>query len=325
MDVTGAKVIYLDQNQWITLTRCEHGKDDNPTTRRILEYLQEGVNSGQLILPLSIVHIEETVRRQDKDSRMRLASTIVGLSKGTSLAPHLVVEELEIRNAVNSRLGGVAIDLRPLVFGKGISHMLGAKPQLVREPGTSGPDLPEEKKKELLEFIESPHALLLLLESGDFRKMSEGVRLLHKTTAEQMESIRVQDEKIVDNDLRYRVTAAKFLVDYVGPKLFTVLQDLNVDITKVITKEMSRKEIDTFFQSIASTYVSFILTFRRDLNKHRKIQPNDINDIGFLSMAIPYCDVVVTESMWSSIAEQEKLDKLYGTRILGSLEELDSA
>ena len=39
-------------------------------------------------------------------------------------------------------------------------------------------------------------------------------------------------------------------------------------------------------------------------------------------MAIPYCDIVVTEKMWTDIAKKERLDKIYNTSILNSLKDL---
>ena len=39
-------------------------------------------------------------------------------------------------------------------------------------------------------------------------------------------------------------------------------------------------------------------------------------------MAIPYCDIVVGEKMFSDLAKKSKLDKLYNTKILTSVNEL---
>jgi len=58
--------------------------------------------------------------------------------------------------------------------------------------------------------------------------------------------------------------------------------------------------------------------------KERKVSPHDLNDIMSLSIALPYCDVVVAERMWQSIILQSKLHRLrsVSTQILKSVHEL---
>ena len=42
---------------------------------------------------------------------------------------------------------------------------------------------------------------------------------------------------------------------------------------------------------------------------------NDVRDMSHLCMAIPYCDVVITEKYWVDKIQREKLDKKYGTQV----------
>ena len=46
------------------------------------------------------------------------------------------------------------------------------------------------------------------------------------------------------------------------------------------------------------------------------------NDVWFLTLALPYNDVVITERMRTSIIRQAKLDKKCNTIILSSINEL---
>jgi len=62
----------------------------------------------------------------------------------------------------------------------------------------------------------------------------------------------------------------------------------------------------------------------RDMQRSRRIQPNDQNDVMSLSTAIPYSDVVVTETFWHTVVKQTKLDKLYRTCVLKSVKQLAS-
>ncbi len=60
----------------------------------------------------------------------------------------------------------------------------------------------------------------------------------------------------------------------------------------------------------------------RDRNVSRPIEPNDLMDIGPLAIAIPYCDVVVTEREWSNILNDRMIGKLYNTKITHRIEDL---
>ena len=45
-------------------------------------------------------------------------------------------------------------------------------------------------------------------------------------------------------------------------------------------------------------------------------------NVAYLSKAIPYCDIVVTEKKWVSLAKHAKLDKLYDTILLSKVDDL---
>ncbi len=69
-------------------------------------------------------------------------------------------------------------------------------------------------------------------------------------------------------------------------------------------------------------YTTFCLTDERDRLGDRSINKNDIYDIAAFSIAIPYCDIVIGEKMFISIAKDRKLDALYDTKLGSSLEDL---
>jgi len=74
-------------------------------------------------------------------------------------------------------------------------------------------------------------------------------------------------------------------------------------------------------QSMTIVIQKSIVT-ERDENLNKKIDPHDMNDVGFLAVAIPYCNAVVTDNYWADIAKRKKLDKKYNTLILDDLLDL---
>jgi hypothetical protein len=90
-------------------------------------------------------------------------------------------------------------------------------------------------------------------------------------------------------------------------------------------KGWNEKELMDFIKEIPTFYVLFNLSYQNEKNYNRRINRNDIYDISSLSIAIPYCDIVVTEKHFASIAKSVKLDEIYNTIILrwSSIDELE--
>lgn len=57
-------------------------------------------------------------------------------------------------------------------------------------------------------------------------------------------------------------------------------------------------------------------------NPQQPWKRNDLNDLLFLSIAVPYCDVVVTERQWARHINQLGLAQQHGTTVLHDLTDL---
>jgi hypothetical protein len=73
---------------------------------------------------------------------------------------------------------------------------------------------------------------------------------------------------------------------------------------------------------LPSRAVTYELRRLRHQSRDTKWKPNDLEDIASLSVAIPYCDVVVTEKQWCHNARRAKLDRRFNTVILYDLKDL---
>ena len=54
-------------------------------------------------------------------------------------------------------------------------------------------------------------------------------------------------------------------------------------------------------------------------------EPNDLDDFAALGVALPYCDVVVTERRWRHLIQRAELDARFGTVVLSDLRKLPQA
>ena len=82
-------------------------------------------------------------------------------------------------------------------------------------------------------------------------------------------------------------------------------------------------QLTEFLMSLPSRRVATMLQFHylKDASKHWKI--NDLRDNTALSEAIPYCDMVVTDSeVWNVAVNRAHLDQEFGTPIFRRLTDL---
>ena len=78
-----------------------------------------------------------------------------------------------------------------------------------------------------------------------------------------------------------------------------------------------------FFADVPTLDVETELAVARNEDWNKGIHTNDSDDIAFLSVAIPYCDIVVTEKYWRHRVKTAKLNKKYETIILDDLLDLE--
>jgi hypothetical protein len=322
MPAQSAQVIYLDTNGWIGLARGYYGRTS--ALQRVAQNVVEASKSGQAIFPLSITNFSETVRNLNRDRRKRLADYMVLVSQGWAILPAPIIVAPEIKNACLRYLAlPPKYDLGKFVIKKGISQLVGARGTLAYKK--SNKPLPQQLEKEIMQKIESPETLLLLMELGVTQSFVKKDLQGLAATARKLEQIRSEESRrIRDNDTRRRAASAKYLITEVNPEVIRFLLSIGVD-PKTFANEVltDQKAVIRFFQSMPTSYCEVQLTLYRDMMGQRRIQPNDLHDIMSLSIAIPYSDVVVTERMWQSAIRQTKLDKLYHTTVLKSVTELE--
>lgn len=253
----------------------------------------------------------ETVIRRDKESRTRLADFMILLSNGYTISPYTSIIDLEIKNAVYKRLGLPIYNIREKRIKEGISNLLGAEGASLK--GNISPLM----EKTLLRLLESK-AMLRFTLINDTLSSHEKAYRSKDDLVQKLEKIREENSKIKDKNLRDRYTKVLFFRDVISKKLAKLHLQLGITKETIIKKDILKEEIERFLEDIPSAYISHLLANERDKQMQRKIKKNDMNDIATLSMAIPYCDIVVAENMFTSIAKNLKLDEKYSTIILSN-------
>ncbi len=119
------KCLYLDQNMWIALARSANGLD-NRIFEDVLVLIRRAIALERLIVPLSAIHILETLAPSDLGRRRRLATMMVKLSRNCAMCPDATVQQQEISSAIASTLGiFLPFAIRRRVVVQGLTQALG--------------------------------------------------------------------------------------------------------------------------------------------------------------------------------------------------------
>lgn len=309
------KVVYLDQKCWIELARIYYHKQSERESELVGKIL-EASEKYEVIFPLSISHLEETMKISSARRKNELVPLMIRLSKGYSFQQYPSINiRAEIQNIVLKKLGLPQINVRNLILKQGISNLIGGgKPELVSRKGS---ELPEDIEKELLDLLESPKVLefsFKLKLPKSFLNKNELIEIFEKNRQELA--------KIKDNDMRQRAFLEWNMRAVVAPELAKTLYESGLPKDFILKEKSTRKDIEGLLDSIPTALCLLTLIYQRDQQLQRPIQTNDFHDIWFLTLALPYSDIVTTEKMWASIAIQTRLDRKCNTKILSSIKEL---
>ena len=307
--------IFLDQNHWIALAKAYYGKAEQSSHIDVLNRLYSEINSGEIALPLQISHLVEFSRNNNEDRRKRMAVVFEKFSKAWFFAPWSAILPYEFSVAIAKKFRIQKTLPKPKIFGKGVWFSVSEKHKKAL--------IDSGRIKFNINFHENlatfPGALLDLLtfpNEENRKEMLHGDRKRREEYARNIENSRDFDDSI---DLSRRAIAAMYTYNH-QTEIKNKLLDAGLTFDEFVA--LGPQEMSDFFDSVPSFDVDRSLTIYRDRQKNRPIQGNDMNDIGYLAMALPYCDKIVVEKFWGHAIRTQKLDEKYNTAVLTNLSEL---
>lgn len=289
------KIIYLDQYVWINLAQAYFGKTKDKDIIKVCEIVRKASESDDIIFPLSINHLIETRKMQNPKKRERLIEFMSNVSKGYTILPFSCTTDAEIRNAILRRLGFCTINIKDFVIGKGISHMFGGRPKITG-------DMPESLKNLMIEWLDNPE----IFEESLRRLVDVNEKNSYIDKIKELEYERSWYASIVkDKQRRHNFVLARNMMSVLSPKIVEICIELNVSIS--IFKNWTEKDFENFIKEIPTFYVPFSLSYSSESNFDRSITINDVFDVFHLSIAIPYCDIVLPDKTFAHLAKQQGL------------------
>lgn len=296
-------LVYLDLNKWIELAHAKTGTDKGRPYEATLTTAKKLAIEGRVIFPLCFAHFMEVAKIGNDAQRRTLAHLMVTLSQGWFLASASSLLMGELRRAIASRFEKAVNGERPVALTRSMKTAIG-DPKQIEAMGDFNEDL--FRSLEVLEaFIATARVGPAFLTAWrSFADQHEAGRALRWDTS---------------REIRKRVYCALVTMG-IQDRLALALSEFNLSMDAL--EGLGPDGCVSLLENIPMLDIEINLHVERNEHRDRKIEPNDEIDLGFLSLAVPYCHMVITEKFWASLIHRHELDQKYETFVGNDVNEV---
>lgn len=309
--------VYLDQWVWVGLARAFHKDKPSDEEADALALAQSAVKLGLASFPLSFFHYSETYTARNRERRRRLADVMADVSKFHSIAPENKLLVPEVDEALHRRFGRPIDRRKHNVFGIGIAHAFG-------EPDAALPD-DFRRDARVEEWVYRWEYLSLAgpqpevpgseeIDMEVWKAPAREFALRQEKLAEELQALGYRRDRVAD------AVAAQEFWNLVESALREAME--RAGLAEGLLMAGGKESLYEFMEDVPTRNVALKLRTLRHHNPQQKWTRTDLADIGALAVAVPYCDVVVTEARWADALRRENLDQKYSTKLLRSSAEL---
>lgn len=308
------RLVYLDQNAWVTLARGSWDKQRYPTEHAQLTKVVEMVRSGSIHVPLSFTNLYETHKINIPERRAAMALTQSLIS------------------------GGIVFRGRRRIFSETL------KAYLAEKSGVSHPDLPSgwfladlwfeaagdyspesygfHISDRVIELIrqDPSRALFDYLAFSDEAVRLEAVRRYSAGSADLITRLEARRTLVSGEPLalRRRAYGARLIIDELD-FIFATARSLGLNWSTVA--DIGSSLVRSMTLDVPVLNIERELVIRLE-DQARSINENDLRDMMSFITVIPFVDVVVAEKPFVNLARQARLGETYSTELLTSVFDL---
>jgi hypothetical protein len=314
------KLLALDMNAWIYLAQAAHGHAKQVGAGEALRAVQSGVESGRLVVPIMPMNLTEVGDVKDDARRERLATFMVNMSKNHSVAYSGTIQDREVYDSVRALYLGDhrPSDLRTLVLCWGIVPAVGIG--AVSIDWKDGVERPEMQRF-LNEALSHPRLSVRTLSRMYSDEGTAVAREVDELCARLLACSRVPFAGATVDQRWVAETRGLVQQGVVRERIERVAAFCNVGLEPLLSWLDDDANRTQFFEAVPQLNTQGKLMLTRDRNLQDLPDRNDMKDLFFMSVALPYANVVVAEKAWAHVAKASRLDALYSTRLV-SLAEL---
>ncbi len=324
-------VVFLDLNHWIGLSKAVAGHTDGLQHQGVLEACRQAHQDGRAIFPLADATYVEVSKIQDPRQRQDLAVVMEELSGFTCLLSKPTIMQLELDIALASLLEDATVLQALPLLGYGVFWAFGRVGLRIREGDQDVTDRFCNQHPELFADIQRKAEWSFLAGPTDEEvpalqahgwQPDAGIRIAEQRAQEEREQVgRFNDHE----GGRWRRGRIRDVI--LGREIFIELHRMLEEALLARGRAFDELTFDRdqarrLVRSMPTGEVATELKVAAHRNPQTKWTSNDIIDIDAMSLAVPYCDIVVTEKRACHVLRAAHLDGRMDTKLVHRLSEL---
>jgi hypothetical protein len=334
--------VYLDQWVWIRLARAANGEPREDSDSQVLAAVQEAADNG-VAFPLSATHYIETSKITNPRNRLDVARTMASISHCRTLRARKIMLRHQMLHAMHLAFGRPAFRPQaPDVLGTGNRWAFDGEPGPMVLRGPDGPVDPAtiDGMPEFLRKVNQFAELMILAGPGDeevgMLRQQYGYRPeeMIEVEASRLEWESSYVEVLAEHpasraELRVRLQARELLHEHV--EIYMALTtEYRINLSREVgykpdRPNVSRRRMVSFADTVPSLRIAVDLKVELFRNATKPWTMNAIHDIDALSMAVPYCHIVVPDREMTSLLSRSGAGPRHGTKIITTLSGLPDA
>lgn len=341
MPVRPPKVVYLDLNHWINLAKIEAGRLDSKQDKELFHFCRKSVENKSAIFPISLSIFTEILKIKNFRRRQCLRRTIEYLSQYWVVTNRFIVATHEMESLLDQMIGPNPTPISSTDYLTwGIWGAMGRSFNL-RIVSDCGSDVTSINRQS---FPEGPYEFDRVLAKA---KLEFNRQILEGPSKADESEFRLQGYnpkailELYEQEANTEESLARQLDQYPNwrrGRLRDVVsaREIASEIYDILKKGCAERRVEGTLESLFPTVddtrnafdsmPSFDATVTLKTSIHRnsmhRWRNNHIHDIIALSVALPYCDIVVTDREMASLASQSKLTERFNTKVLSTLSDL---
>jgi hypothetical protein len=335
--------VYLDQWVWIRLARAANGEPREASDLRVFAAVQDAAAAG-VAFPLSMTHRIETSKITSPRQRMDVARTMASISHCRTLRARKVLLRHQMLHAMHLTFGRPAFRPQPPeALGTGFRWAFDGEPGHGVLRGQDGAVVDPATIAGMPEFLRKANQLteMMLLagpgdeEIGELRE-HYGYRpeAMDVVEADRLEWEASYVEILAEHpaskaELRVRLQARELIHEHQAT-FQALLGEYRISLNREVgynpdRPDVSRRRMVAFADAVPSLRIAVDLKVELFRGAAKPWNMNAVHDIDALSMAVPYCHVVVPDREMASLLFRSRAAERHGTQVITALPDLPDA